>query len=108
MTTVPATAYLGLPRLRGWRGRIGAASALAVLAVIERQRRARRVAQAKSGVGPGVRTDDGVLLHTQIDGPSDASVTVIFARAAAPHIADPALAADEGSTNGEATDGTQS
>ncbi len=30
------------------------------------------------GAGPGVRTDDGVLLHVETDGPDDAALTVVL------------------------------
>ena len=59
--------------------KVPAAGGLVVLAVIERQRRARRLAATTTGVPPGVRTDDGVLLHTETDGPPDAPLTIVFA-----------------------------
>lgn len=61
-----------------WVGLIGAVSAAAVV-VLARRRWARRLARVTQGVRPGVRTDDGVLLHTEPDGCLDAPVTVVFA-----------------------------
>jgi pimeloyl-ACP methyl ester carboxylesterase len=40
--------------------------------------RARRLAARMTGAHPAVRTDDGVLLHVEVDGPADAPVTVVF------------------------------
>nr|WP_269812974.1 alpha/beta hydrolase [Ornithinimicrobium sediminis] len=36
------------------------------------------MARLTNGVGPGVVTDDGVLLHTRVEGSGDAPVTVVF------------------------------
>lgn len=39
---------------------------------------ARRLARTSSGTAPGVHTDDGVLLHVEVDGPVEAPLTVVF------------------------------
>lgn len=54
-----------------------AAAALAV-AVVARAGWAWRTARATTGVPPGVRTEDGVLLHTEVEGRADAPLTVVL------------------------------
>ena len=44
-----------------------------------RRVRARALARRMTGSPPVVRTDDGVRLHVEVDGPADAPVTVVFA-----------------------------
>jgi pimeloyl-ACP methyl ester carboxylesterase len=39
---------------------------------------AHRLSQHMTGAPPSVRTDDGVRLHTEVDGPADAPLTVVF------------------------------
>lgn len=57
---------------------LGALGAGAV-AVWARRGWTRRLARLTNGVGPGVVTEDGVLLHTQVEGSDEATVTVVFA-----------------------------
>lgn len=57
-----------------------AAGGLSVLAaVVARRRHDRRLSRRGRGASPGVRTDDGVQLYVEIDGPEDAPLTVVFA-----------------------------
>lgn len=50
----------------------------AAAAVLARLLRARRRARIVQGEPPGVRTDDGVLLHTEVDGPPAAEPAVVL------------------------------
>lgn len=46
--------------------------------VLLRYRHTRRQRLRSPGVGPGVRTDDGVLLHVETDDPTGADLTVVL------------------------------
>jgi pimeloyl-ACP methyl ester carboxylesterase len=72
---------------------VGAAAAL-------RLWQARRAARALTGDPAGVRTDDGVRLHVETDGPDDAPVTVVLVHgfAARSSMFDPQWAALRGCT----------
>ncbi|WP_049822799.1 alpha/beta fold hydrolase [Arthrobacter sp. H41] len=56
-----------------------AAGTAATGAVLARRRRSHHLARRINGAGPGVRTDDGVVLHVETGGRDDAPVTVVFA-----------------------------
>ena len=58
----------------------GTAAALALTSTVAlRHARTRQMATAVAGATPSVRTDDGVRLHTEVDGPADAELTVVLA-----------------------------
>lgn len=60
--------------------RIAAAAGAALLVgTAARQVRARELASRMTGAAPAVRTDDGVRLHVEVDGPADAPSAVVFA-----------------------------
>ena len=63
----------------GWhRSMLIASCAVAAGTLLARVLWARRVAQSTTGDPPGVRTDDGVLLHTELGGRADARLTVVL------------------------------
>ena len=65
--------------IAGWhRSPLTGFCAVAGRTLLARVLWARRVAQARSGDPRGVRTDDGVLLHTELEGRADARLTVVL------------------------------
>jgi pimeloyl-ACP methyl ester carboxylesterase len=80
-------------------GRTAWVTAAALTSMVAlRHVRSRRVAGRMTGLPPSLRTDDGVLLHTEVTGPADASVTVVLSHGFAAHASmfDPQWAALRG------------
>ena len=65
------------PSMRGGvRAHLGVA--LAAAGTLARVLRARQLARSRTGAPPGVRTDDGVVLHTEVTGREEAPLTVVM------------------------------
>lgn len=60
-----------------WQAPLATAAALAAV-VLLRVRHTRRLLERSRGEGPGVRTDDGVLLHVETDDHAGSAVTVVL------------------------------
>ena len=60
---------------------IGVVAVLAAGSIVERRRRTRRLSAGAPSGDPrsGVRTDDGILLHTRVDGQEHSPLAVVFA-----------------------------
>lgn len=80
---------MGAPGIRGRRGDgstsgpgkhggVAAGIVLGVVTVWARRRQDQHLTHTSTGTGPGVLTDDGVLLHVETDGPREAPLTVVF------------------------------
>ena len=81
------SALVALGRRRGAAWSIGAA-VVAAVAILARLGWARRLDRRTRGTEPGVYADDGVLLHTVMEGSADAPLTVVFAHGFAARLAE--------------------